>query len=109
MKKKTDIIAPKVHENIEPMDFSDLLSDKFMPYTYAVIEDRALPDARDGLKPSQRRILVTMDDLNLKSSGQTEKSAKTVIFSNFFSSVQNYFYWVGWSSHVVFVHASLCL
>jgi DNA gyrase subunit A len=40
------------------------------------MEDRALPDARDGLKPSQRRTLVAMNDLSLRSSGKTKKCAK---------------------------------
>ena len=37
----------------------------FIDYAMSVIVDRALPDARDGLKPSQRRILVAMNDLGL--------------------------------------------
>jgi DNA gyrase subunit A len=40
------------------------------------MEDRALPDARDGMKPSQRRTLVAMNDLNLRSTGKTKKCAK---------------------------------
>ena len=79
-RKKKEILSGEaqvsVKENIVGKDLSNVMSDEFMRYTYAVIEDRALPDARDGLKPSQRRILVAMDDLNLKPSGSTEKSAK---------------------------------
>lgn len=75
-KQIVDVIKSDIQENISPKDLSEIMSDEFMRYTYAVIEDRALPDARDGLKPSQRRVLVAMDDLNLKYSGSTEKSAK---------------------------------
>jgi DNA gyrase subunit A len=57
-------------------EFVELLDDRFTNYAFAVMEDRALPDARDGLKPSQRRTLVAMDDLNLRSSGKTKKCAK---------------------------------
>ena len=57
-------------------EFVELLDDRFSNYAFAVMEDRALPDARDGLKPSQRRTLVAMDDLNLRSSGKTKKCAK---------------------------------
>ena len=41
------------------------LKDSYLTYAMSVIVSRALPDARDGLKPSQRRILVAMNDLNL--------------------------------------------
>ncbi len=45
------------------------LKDSYLTYAMSVIVSRALPDVRDGLKPSQRRILVAMNDLNL-SPGQ---------------------------------------
>ncbi len=57
-------------------EFIELLDERFTNYAFAVMEDRALPDARDGLKPSQRRTLVAMNDLNLRSSGKTKKCAK---------------------------------
>ena len=57
-------------------EFVELLDDRFTNYAFAVMEDRALPDARDGLKPSQRRTLVAMNDLSLRSSGKTKKCAK---------------------------------
>jgi DNA gyrase subunit A len=57
-------------------DFVELIDERFTNYAFAVMEDRALPDARDGLKPSQRRTLVAMNDLNLRSSGKTKKCAK---------------------------------
>ena len=78
MKIKKNQDKPKVNikENISERDFPEIFSTEYMRYTYSVIEDRALPDARDGMKPSQRRILVAMDDLNLHSSGSTRKCAK---------------------------------
>lgn len=56
--------------------FSDQLDYNFTRYAYLTIEDRALPDARDGLKPSQRRLLVAMNDLKLRPNGATKKCAK---------------------------------
>src|SRR3972149_4733638 len=50
--------------------------DSFLTYSMSVIMARALPDVRDGLKPSQRRILVAMNDLNLGPRAQTRKCAK---------------------------------
>ena len=52
------------------------MRDSFMTYALSVIHDRALPDVRDGLKPSQRRILVAMNDLNLRSNAKYRKCAK---------------------------------
>jgi len=48
----------------------------YLDYAMSVIIDRALPEAGDGLKPSQRRILVAMNDLGLGSTGKYRKSAK---------------------------------
>ncbi len=48
----------------------------YLDYSMSVIVSRALPDVRDGLKPSQRRILVSMNDLHLDSSAHYRKSAK---------------------------------
>ena len=45
-------------------EFIELIDERFTNYAFAVMEDRALPDARDGLKPSQRRTLVAMNDLS---------------------------------------------
>jgi DNA gyrase subunit A len=70
----TTIIDKEDH--IIDKEFIELLDDRFTNYAFAVMEDRALPDARDGLKPSQRRTLVAMNDLNLRSSGKTKKCAK---------------------------------
>jgi DNA gyrase subunit A len=54
----------------------DELKDSYLTYAMSVIVSRALPDARDGLKPSQRRILVAMNDLNLGPGAGRVKCAK---------------------------------
>jgi DNA gyrase subunit A len=62
-----------VHQPIE-----DELKESYLTYAMSVIVSRALPDIRDGLKPSQRRILVAMNDLNLSPGGRTAKCAGIV-------------------------------
>lgn len=62
--------------NIINGSFADELDQNFTRYAHLTIEDRALPDARDGLKPSQRRLLITMNDLKLRPGGATKKCAK---------------------------------
>jgi DNA gyrase subunit A len=52
------------------------LHDSYLTYAMSTIMDRALPDVRDGLKPSQRRILVAMNDLNLSPGRKQIKCAK---------------------------------
>jgi len=54
----------------------DELKDSYLTYAMSVIVSRALPDVRDGLKPSQRRILVAMNDLNLGPTAGRAKCAK---------------------------------
>jgi DNA gyrase subunit A len=54
------------------------LKDSYLTYAMSVIVSRALPDARDGLKPSQRRILVAMNDLGLTPGASTSKCAGIV-------------------------------
>ncbi len=54
----------------------DELKDSYLVYSMSVIKSRALPDVRDGLKPSQRRILVAMNDLNLGPGSNRVKCAK---------------------------------
>lgn len=54
----------------------DELRDSYLTYAMSVIVSRALPDVRDGLKPSQRRILVAMNDLNLTPGAARVKCAK---------------------------------
>src|SRR5687767_7828158 len=54
----------------------DELKESYLTYAMSVIVSRALPDVRDGLKPSQRRILVAMNDLNLGPAAGRVKCAK---------------------------------
>ncbi len=63
-------------ENIRELNIEEELKDSYLTYAMSVIVSRALPDVRDGLKPSQRRILVAMNDLNLGPTGGRMKCAK---------------------------------
>jgi DNA gyrase subunit A len=58
------------------LPIEDELKESYLTYAMSVIVSRALPDARDGLKPSQRRILVAMNDLNLTPGAARVKCAK---------------------------------
>ncbi|WP_442483544.1 DNA gyrase subunit A [Aeoliella sp. SH292] len=58
------------------LPIEDELKDSYLTYAMSVIVSRALPDVRDGLKPSQRRILVAMNDLNLGPGAARVKCAK---------------------------------
>ena len=64
------------NEKIEPVNVAEEVSRSFLDYSMSVIISRALPDARDGLKPSQRRILYAMHDLSLFPGRQHRKCAK---------------------------------
>jgi len=64
------------NEKVEPINVAEEVSRSFLDYSMSVIISRALPDARDGLKPSQRRILYAMHDLSLFPSRQHRKCAK---------------------------------
>ena len=61
---------------IVELAIEDELKDAYLTYSMSVIVSRALPDVRDGLKPSQRRILVAMNDLNLRPGAPRVKCAK---------------------------------
>ena len=61
-----------------PLLIEDELKDSYLTYAMSVIVNRALPDVRDGLKPSQRRILLAMNDLNLGPTASTSKCAGIV-------------------------------
>lgn len=63
-------------EVIIPRNVEDEMKDSYMRYSMSVIISRALPDVRDGLKPSQRRILFAMRQLNLGPNGKHRKCAK---------------------------------
>lgn len=62
-------------EHYDPLNIADELRDSYLTYAMSVIVSRALPDVRDGLKPSQRRILVAMHDLGLGPNSATSKCA----------------------------------
>lgn len=73
MKKELELPQDK---NIVISEFSEIIDERFTRYAFMSLEDRALPDARDGLKPSQRRVLLAMNDLKLSPNSGTEKSSK---------------------------------
>lgn len=64
------------HGKVVELDIQRELKDSYLTYAMSTIMDRALPDVRDGLKPSQRRILVAMNDLNLRPGRKHLKCAK---------------------------------
>src|SRR4051794_39216962 len=65
-------------ERIDDLQIEQELQDSYLTYAMSTIMDRALPDVRDGLKPSQRRILVAMNDLRLGPRAKHYKCAKIV-------------------------------
>ncbi len=65
-------------EKFENLRILEELKNSYLNYAMSVIVSRALPDVRDGLKPSQRRILVAMNDLNLGPRSKHRKCAKIV-------------------------------
>ncbi len=64
--------------NIQQVDIDGQMRDAFLDYAMSVIVARALPDARDGLKPVHRRILYAMHDMGNRASGTYKKSARIV-------------------------------
>ena len=65
-------------EHIVDIDVTSEMEGSFLEYAYSVIYSRALPDARDGLKPVQRRILYMMSDMGLRPDRGHVKSARVV-------------------------------
>jgi len=63
-------------QRILPLTLEEEMKGSYLTYAMSVIIQRALPDVRDGLKPSQRRILVAMNDLNLGPRSKHRKCAK---------------------------------
>ena len=64
--------------NIQQVDIDAQMRDAYLDYAMSVIVARALPDARDGLKPVHRRILYAMQELGLRSNSSYKKSARIV-------------------------------
>jgi len=69
----TSVVAT---ERILELPIEQEMRNSYLTYAMSTIVDRALPDVRDGLKPSQRRILVAMNDLNLRPRSKHRKCAK---------------------------------
>ncbi len=71
-----DASSTDTHTKAVDLQIERELADSYLTYAMSTIMDRALPDVRDGLKPSQRRILVAMNDLNLRPNKKHLKCAK---------------------------------
>ncbi len=67
-----------VSGTVKPVNIDDEMKRSYLDYAMSVIVSRALPDVRDGLKPVHRRILYAMNDMGLRPSGPTRKSALVV-------------------------------
>src|SRR6187397_3540116 len=67
---------PAPLDRIEDLQIEQELQDSYLTYAMSTIMDRALPDVRDGLKPSQRRIMVACNDLGLGPRSKHRKCAK---------------------------------
>lgn len=68
----------QVEEHIVETPLAEEMSKSFLEYAYSVIYARALPDARDGMKPVQRRIVYQMGQMNLLPTRPYMKSARVV-------------------------------
>ena len=66
------------NDDISKVELDHQMRSAYLDYAMSVIVSRALPDARDGLKPVHRRILYAMWDMGIKSTGATKKSARIV-------------------------------
>ena len=75
---KKKVVAPQIKEDIHISTLDELMGDRFGIYAKDVIQDRAIPDARDGLKPVQRRIVYVMWKTGNTIERPTKKCAHTV-------------------------------
>ena len=75
LKKKLDMF---MNETFQETKLEDVIGDRFGRYSKYIIQERAIPDIRDGLKPVQRRILYGMNVLKVTSNAQYKKSARIV-------------------------------
>ncbi len=78
MSARRKIDNEPIIENIEPSTLDELMGDRFDVYAKDVIQDRAIPDARDGLKPVQRRIIYAMYNTHNTIDRPTKKCAHIV-------------------------------
>ena len=76
--EKNPLEEPQETGYIEQVEIDHEMRSAYIDYSMSVIVSRALPDARDGLKPVQRRVLFGMDNMGLSYSSQTKKSARIV-------------------------------
>ena len=77
-RKKIDLVEENYIENISIQPMEEVMGDRYATYAKYVIQDRAIPDVRDGLKPVQRRIIFTMFKNNNVFNKPTRKCAHTV-------------------------------
>jgi DNA gyrase subunit A len=77
-KNSTTALPDDFEEHIVDIDVGEEMRSSFLEYAYSVIYSRALPDARDGLKPVQRRILYAMHDMGLRPDRGHVKSSRVV-------------------------------
>ena len=78
MAKKPEVIEEPIIENISEESLEDVMGDRYATYAKYVIQDRAIPDVRDGLKPVQRRIIFSMYKSGNTFNKPTKKCAHTV-------------------------------
>ncbi|WP_035357023.1 DNA topoisomerase IV subunit A [Acholeplasma granularum] len=76
MSKLNNKLDKFLDEKVEKVLLEDIMSSRFARYSKYIIQDRALPDARDGLKPVQRRILYAMGQMGLNYNKSYKKSAR---------------------------------
>ncbi|MBR6864094.1 MAG: DNA gyrase subunit A [Bacteroidales bacterium] len=76
--EKNPVEEPQSTGLIQPVEIDHEMRTAYIDYSMSVIVSRALPDARDGLKPVQRRVLYGMNDMGVKYTSQTKKSARIV-------------------------------
>ena len=76
MTENDQTAVPPPPQNVSLRSIEQEMKESYLTYALSVIKARALPDVRDGLKPSQRRILVAMNDLNLGPRAKYRKCAK---------------------------------
>lgn len=78
MVAKPPLAEDELAERIVDIDVSEEMESSYLEYAYSVIYSRALPDARDGLKPVQRRILYTMDQMRIRPDVAHVKCSRVV-------------------------------
>ena len=77
-KKQEELVDENFVENIQEVDFAEVMQKSYIDYSMSVITDRALPSAQDGFKPVQRRILYDMYELGVTHDKPHKKCARVV-------------------------------